>query len=1697
MKANKVFSAGGGGGTKGPSIIDKRGQESKCPFCDKVYTQNGRLKEHIASKHPDEKQADTTAAQPAAAAATNSSLTISPSPRPQTAQSSTRLAHPAAIALVAAANAAAADTSGPKRANSATPSPPSATPRALATGHADAAVEASSNAKVSMMDVGSKAGYYTHKSPKLQLLEWTQSKKMQKPRYSTKVQENGLLTCKVVIPDLKRSENDIVVFLDEQFSTQEAADAEQYGAVAALHRVAGDRQLHMLLPPQYKQLWLDIASASTQKMAERAARAEASEQRKLRESARRSNLAHRGPKSVMLSSSKQAMLQALLKDGFAASAAADGSHGSLALVNPDLLQSVELRLLPMGFTKPQVLQAVAAVARKACRTGSESAAESAVELARDWLFIHTPNDQLPRQYRASTSTVTIISKRSDSNQSSETVVAPLSPLPDLVACSLGAFGYTPSECASALCDGDGTEIGSLQLLYQRLTGIAIRVAVDSTGAPSINVSSGTIPESWAEEVMVLEAIYGQEACFSEQSSGKVCVQVPLPEGSLVAASVQADLYHHQRGSCDGEDPSIQGAVCSHLSIEFHCPLPEHGSEPGSALHYPASPPLVAVACAALPASWLRRLTRRLSRLSTAAAALEQPMLHDLVTATADMLAGEWHKQTVASEGMRGMDGRLRVPLEESSEEEEEEDVEVQYAEDADRDDEEYRLDGSMDGLEDQETVRPGSVMGRDSDTSVSIRAEGVTAVSEEVFREALTEDFESLTISDSEVSSSTLSVAGASTEAILDVKVGRVNRGAPHHSVLHKSGTRPSPSGPLLSGEAAAAESRRLSTHQSWLDSSIEHSSMRQTRAALPAASKREELLRLLRLSGVVVISGATGCGKSTQVPQYILEDAIEQGQGASCSILVTQPRRISALGLAARVAAERGEEVGQTVGYSVKMDSKQTARTRLLFCTTGIVLRRLLSDPSLTSVSHIVLDEVHERSVEIDLLLMLLKDVQSSRSRLNPKGEKQQPLQLVLMSATADADLFAQYMSSTQSAASGRVDTLPQQVGMLTIPGFTYPVREFYLEDILERTGHVVGRSSKYAKKGTKGDDVWSDPESEQYSELTRRSMAVVDENQINYDAMVDLLCHIAVEQLRQGPVAYLSDWPEAAKYLAATKRSQQQGGAVLVFLPGAPEISKLQRMLLASDRLAAAMGGREHLRILPLHGSLSSSDQTRVFSRPPAGTLKVVLATNVAETSITIDDVSFVVDTGRAKEMSHDAERSILRLQEGYVSKAAAQQRRGRAGRVRPGVCFRMFSRQQWEKMDSHTSPEMLRSPLERVALLIKGMAGHELLAGAAGRGGVERVLGGCLSPPKPNAVAGATQLLRQIGAFDGGEELTALGGHLNRMPMDPRVGKMLVYGAMLGCLDPALTVAAALAHGRPVFMSGPVDADQEGLRKPIMGPAIAARSDHVALVAAFNGWCKAKSKGGYSAGSEYCRSHMLSESTLEAVQAGRSEYAGTLAELGFISREDAQELGGGRRGEKGGGRDGFDGSADSAWLSRAVNKNWGNARFLKAAICAGFYPSVLRVQAPKPKFKQVDGGAFEVEPSPSEVKFFDRERGRTFMHPASVCFKIGKFDSGWMVFTSMTQTSKLFVREVSMAPVYSLLLFGGNLEVEGSSGLISVDDWIQFKAPASVGVLVRGVRAELDALLSKKIASPGLELSESKVATVVMDLLSTDGF
>lgn len=396
--------------------------------------------------------------------------------------------------------------------------------------------------------------------------------------------------------------------------------------------------------------------------------------------------------------------------------------------------------------------------------------------------------------------------------------------------------------------------------------------------------------------------------------------------------------------------------------------------------------------------------------------------------------------------------------------------------------------------------------------------------------------------------------------------------------------------------------------------------------------------------------------GKSTQLGQFILENAIDSGAGSSCKIVCTQPRRISATSLADRVAAERSEKMGKTIGYTIRGESVQSPETRLLFCTTGVLLRMIQGDPLLEEVSHVIIDEVHERGVDSDFLLILLRDLVSIRK----------DLKLILMSATIDAKLFSSYFNLCE---------------VVEIEGRTFPVENLYLEDFLD---DVEYQPSQKKQNGRRIEDEDEDILDDVISKETSKKLSMIENSQ-KYEIDYGLISAVV-------------------KYIC----EQGNEGAILVFISGTHyfyqgvmEIKKCidsMRQVLPSDILGA-------LEIFPLHSQLTSKEQQIVFKRVKHGQRKIVVSTNISETSVTIDDVVYCIDTGRVKEMQ--LVNNVLSLQETWASKAACKQRRGRAGRVQPGICYKLFSRKFESKhMVANTIPEMLRLPLEQLCLQIKSM-------------------------------------------------------------------------------------------------------------------------------------------------------------------------------------------------------------------------------------------------------------------------------------------------------------------------------------------------------------------------------------------------------
>jgi HrpA-like RNA helicase len=330
--------------------------------------------------------------------------------------------------------------------------------------------------------------------------------------------------------------------------------------------------------------------------------------------------------------------------------------------------------------------------------------------------------------------------------------------------------------------------------------------------------------------------------------------------------------------------------------------------------------------------------------------------------------------------------------------------------------------------------------------------------------------------------------------------------------------------------------------------------------------------------------------------------------RGDTTTILCSQPRRVAAISVAERVSDEMCEDsVGRLVGYQIRLESRRSSETRLLFCTTGVILRRLVEDPTLKGISHVIVDEVHERQWQIDVLLVSLRALlQGTRS----------DLKVVLMSATLDADLFRSFFGGAP---------------LVTVPGRTFPVATYHLEDILEATNHIIEEHSRYALRqydaretvsmwvSTKGGErkrqtVSLDSElgtnvSDRYPGFalpTRRSMDRVDESQINYDLIEDLLEFVL---LKNGTTQALSP-PEGVDI---------SNGALLIFLPGVGEIKALSERL----RSSRMFGDARWFTIVPLHSLLSSAEQRRAFEKPLNGRRNIILSTNIAETSVTIPDV------------------------------------------------------------------------------------------------------------------------------------------------------------------------------------------------------------------------------------------------------------------------------------------------------------------------------------------------------------------------------------------------------------------------------------------------------------------------------------------
>ncbi|XP_054612311.1 ATP-dependent RNA helicase DHX29 [Dunckerocampus dactyliophorus] len=798
-------------------------------------------------------------------------------------------------------------------------------------------------------------------------------------------------------------------------------------------------------------------------------------------------------------------------------------------------------------------------------------------------------------------------------------------------------------------------------------------------------------------------------------------------------------------------------------------------------------------------------------------------------------------------------------------------------------------------------------------------------------------------------------------------------------------------------------------------------------REQLPVFQHRHRVLEALQRHRVVVVAGETGSGKSTQIPQFLLEELLLGPSEAvqPCNIVVTQPRRISAMSLACRVSQELGCEEGpgsksSLCGYQIRMENQSGEWTRLLYCTTGVLLRKLQHDKHLNSLTHIIVDEVHERSVQSDFLLTILKDVVLRRS----------DLRLILMSATVDCDKFSSYFN---------------RCPVVSIPGRTFPVEVFHLEDIVEETGYILDKDSEYCQrileeeeevsvtvtqKGGKtlqhqeviirdSSPGWDlGPDLDHFSSRTRQVLQYMNPNKINMDLLVEL-------------IDYLDKSPQFA----------QLDGAVLVFLPGLAHIQQSYDLLSSDKRFR----DKNRYRIVALHSTLSSKEQATAFTVPPSGVRKIVLSTNIAETGVTIPDVVFVIDTGKTKENKYHESSQMSSLVETFVSKASALQRQGRAGRVCNGFCFRLYPKYRFDAFMDYSIPEILRVPLEELCLHIMKCE----------YGSPEDFLSRALDAPQPQSVSNAVNLLRKIGACQPSSHLlTPLGQHLANLPVNVKIGKMLIYGAIFGCLEPIATIAAAITEKSP--FSTPMNRKEEAnLAKAALA---LANSDHMTIYNAYLGW-KNSQKEGLKAEMSFCRKHFLNRAALATIEDVKHDLMKMMEQAGFCSS---------RR------------PVSPRALPPAASKQL--VSVLGSVLTAGLYDSVARILC-----------TTSVDVLERLACSAETPQGKAQVHPSSVNRNLQTH--GWLLYQEKVKYTKIYLRDTTLISPFPMLLFGGDIDIQHRERLITLDGWMHFQAPVRIGVIFKHLRKLLDSLLEKKLENPRMSLEGERTIQLILDLIRSE--
>lgn len=764
------------------------------------------------------------------------------------------------------------------------------------------------------------------------------------------------------------------------------------------------------------------------------------------------------------------------------------------------------------------------------------------------------------------------------------------------------------------------------------------------------------------------------------------------------------------------------------------------------------------------------------------------------------------------------------------------------------------------------------------------------------------------------------------------------------------------------------------------------------------------------------------------QVPQILLEKAIQEGKGAECNIICTQPRRIAATSVAQRVAVERNEPLRESVGYHVRFDSKlPQAGGSVTYCTTGILLQQLRNsaDEALEGVTHLVIDEVHERDILIDFLLIILKRVLKERKILGKPDVK-----VVLMSATMDTDLFSNYFQ--QRDEYGQLVPCPD----LSVPGRTFPVKEVYLEDIGEllQKSHSSQELSLLKEQDTKEfmaieynlqpvSNAASRVASRVPSRVPSRAASARDDPEddgadatINWkqEIRIGLDGQVVLSSEKQDAIVPIGLLSTVVAHIAKTT----EDGAMLVFLPGLEEIQAVEEMLRTKNPLGINFNDESKFKICLLHSSIPN--QNEVFNDVPQGCRKVILSTNIAETSVTIPDVKYVVDSGKMREKQYEQARRITQLVCTWISKSNSKQRAGRAGRVQNGNYWALFSRGRFDSLRATGLPEMLRSDLQEICLDIKAQGFTDPVA---------QFLSEAIEPPVPSVIDSSISQLRTLGALNDDESLTPLGRVLATMPVEPALGKMILLAVIFRCLDPIIILGASAA-ARDLFVSPPERRAEANRAKHAF--VRGTGSDHMAMINAFREWRWIRDQEGTFAASRFSDQNFLHRGALRSLDQTTEQIEEILVSAGIIpptkkTQRYQSEIGHPR-----------------------LNDNANCVPLIKALTLAGMYPNLGISTGPR-KFRTAGENFTMIHPT--SVHYGGRgEDPLPFGSLVAYSTKARSNDGSTILLRTVTESSPLVAT-----------LFGGKLRSYGNT--LEIDSWLPFLVAVQTAKVTADFRKCLD--------------------------------